>query len=591
MIIQTLTKSVATAATLLVLSFGVPAMYAGGAPDLDGDGIPNIVDPDIDNDGIPNALDDNVDGGVCKYGPFAGKYLGDHVNNDSPAEKDMDDDGQDDDSLAERDVDGDGKSDDDALELDIDGDRRLDNSAAEMDTDGDGSKDDDLSEDDIDGDSLSDDDDSEMDIDGDGTSDGSDGDIDGDNKGNSSSVDDDIDGDGKLNVSTDEDDDDGDGMKDRDDEDDDNDGDDDNNDSDHHEEDDEQEVQITLTKSANAPSGCFARVKIQRMATGKIEMFVSGRAFPAGAYDVTVDGTLIGQLNMIQDGSDLEGEQEWETNANRPDEINLTIEVIGKPIVISRNGLTYFTGTVPTPPTSTGGGTTTTSSQMRLVRGPAASGEAHGKIEVEWNLTGAKELDLEIESIPAGSYSFIVDGTVRGTIIVSGYEGALRFDVSPRLSEGELALDFAISGLPVVIAQGVNVFFTGTLPSAPGDAGGGTGGDNGGGAPIVSALNPTANAPLTAKGAVQVQFGIAGVVSMEVEVEHLVSGTYTLNVGDAARGIILVVAGEGKIRFEITPNDPSELLLDFAVAGLPVSLTQGDVVFFTGTAPVAPAAS
>ncbi len=588
MIKKSLTKSAATAATLLVLCFGAPAMSAGVAPDLDGDGIPNIVDPDIDNDGIPNALDDNVDGGICKYGPFAGKYIGDHVNNDSPAEKDIDDDGQDDDSLAESDIDGDGKRDDDALELDIDGDRRLDSSAAEMDIDGDGRKDDDLSEDDIDGDSLSDDDDSEMDIDGDGNSDGSDDDIDGDNNGNSASVDEDIDGDGKLNAATDEDDDDGDGMKDRDDNDDDNDGEDDNNDADHHEEADEQEVQITLTKTANAPSGCRAQVKIQRMATGKIEMEVDGRDFPAGAYDVTVDGTLIGQLNMIQDGGDLEGEQEWETNANAANEINLTIEVIGKPIIISRNGITYFTGIVPTPPTYTGGGTTTTPGNVSLLRGPAASVAAKGKIEVEWSLTGAKKLQVELESMPAGTYSFLVDGTVRGSIIVSGNEGELKFDVSPTLSEGELGLNFPISGLPVVIAQGANIFFTGTLPIAPGDGGAGTGGDNGGGAAIVSSLSPTASAPLTAKGEIQVQFGIAGVVSMEVEVEHLAAGTYTLNVGGTARGMIIVVAGEGKIRFELNPNDPAELLLDFAVAGLPVSLSQGEVIFFTGTAPVAP---
>ena len=588
MIKKSLTKSAATAATFLVLSFGVPGLCAGAAPDLDGDGIPNIVDPDIDNDGIPNALDDNVDGGICKYGPFAGKYLGDHVNNDSPAERDIDDDAQDDDSLAESDVDGDGKRDDDALELDIDGDRRPDSSAAEMDIDGDGRKDDELSEDDIDGDSLSDDDDSEMNIDGDDTSDSADGDIDGDNRGNSASVDDDIDGDGKLNTSTDEDDDDGDGMKDRDDDDDDNDGEEDNNDTDHHQEDDEQEVQITLTKSANAPSGCRARVKIQRMATGKIEMNVDGQDFPAGAYDVTVDGTLIGQLNMIQNGGDLEGEQEWETNANAADEINLIIEVIGKPIVISRNGVTYFTGTVPTPPTYTGGGTTTTSGNVSLVRGAAANSNAKGKIEVEWNQTGAKELEVELESISAGTYSFLVDGTVRGTIIVSGNEGQLKFDVAPKLNEGEIALDFPISGLPVVIAQGANVFFTGTLPIVPGGGDAGTGGENGSGVPIASSLSPTATAPMTAKGEVKLEFGLAGAVSMEVEVEHLADGAYTLKVNDTTRGTINVVAGEGKLRFEVTPDDPAELLLDFAAAGLPVSLVQGEAIFLTGTAPVAP---
>ena len=90
--------------------------------DLDGDGIPNIVDPDIDNDGIPNIVDSNVDGGIAIVGPYAGQYLGDHIDNDNPTEEDMDDDGLADVSLAEKDIDGDSKNDDDSTETDIDGD-------------------------------------------------------------------------------------------------------------------------------------------------------------------------------------------------------------------------------------------------------------------------------------------------------------------------------------------------------------------------------------------------------------------------------------------------------------------------------------
>ena len=130
------------ALAVLVLVFACGDVRAAtSAPDLDGDGIPNIVDPDVDNDGLPNATDRNIDGGIAKTGPYAGQYIGDHIENENPAEKDIDDDGLADDSLAEKDIDGDGKLDDDAIEDDIDGDNRKDDSTAERDIDGDGKDD------------------------------------------------------------------------------------------------------------------------------------------------------------------------------------------------------------------------------------------------------------------------------------------------------------------------------------------------------------------------------------------------------------------------------------------------------------------
>ena len=94
----------------LALATGA-AQAANNAPDLDGDGIPNIVDPDVDGDGIPNGLDDNVDGGIAVSGPYAGQYVGDHLRNDNPAELDIDGDGLADDSLGETDIDGDSMQD------------------------------------------------------------------------------------------------------------------------------------------------------------------------------------------------------------------------------------------------------------------------------------------------------------------------------------------------------------------------------------------------------------------------------------------------------------------------------------------------
>ena len=57
------------------LVLGTLSAHASEAPDLDGDGVPNIVDPDIDNDGIPNALDDNIDGGIARSGPLDRKSV------------------------------------------------------------------------------------------------------------------------------------------------------------------------------------------------------------------------------------------------------------------------------------------------------------------------------------------------------------------------------------------------------------------------------------------------------------------------------------------------------------------------------------
>ena len=331
-------------------SFALAAMDDAAA-DLDGDGIPNLVDPDIDNDGIPNAIDPNVDGGVALAGPYAGKFIGDHLTNDNPAEVDIDDDGQYDDALGERDIDGDSEIDDSAYETDIDGDGRRDDSGSEMDADGDGRQDDQLSEDDIDGDGLDDNqDDAEFDIDGDGVEDQNDDDIDGDNRGNSAALDDDIDGDGLANDDPDEDNDDGDRVRDRDDDDDDNDGIRDNDDDDHHHEDDEAEVYIDLDRQPAAPAESRLKIEVQRMATGATEFEVEAEKLLAGAYDIYVAGALRGTLTMEGQGFETEGKVEYETDADDEDELLLDFDIFGLFVEIKRDGVVYYSGFAPTAP-------------------------------------------------------------------------------------------------------------------------------------------------------------------------------------------------------------------------------------------------
>ncbi|MDB6069274.1 MAG: hypothetical protein JWL81_445, partial [Verrucomicrobiales bacterium] len=469
---------------------------------------------------------------------------------------------------------------------------------------GDGRNNDASSEDDIDGDGFSDDDDSEMDIDGDSRSDDDDMDIDGDNRSNGDAAENDTDGDDKSDGAVTEMNDDGDSKGNRDDMDDDNDGDSDEDDADHRQEDDEMEVEVNLSRQAAAPSGSRVQVKIQKMASGKVQFALDARDLPAGSYSVVIDGAPIGNLVMILDGNRTEGEQEWETNPNKSNELPLTFDIIGKSIGIISGGTTYFTGTVPTPPTYTGGGTVPpTAVPGVLVRGAAAPSGAEGHVEIDFSLTGAKELEIEIEDVPAGSYEVLVGDAVRGTLTATagenGVRGQLVFEVSPEMSEGELLLNFAAAGEPVTIRQGTDIFFTGTVPPAPAGVGDGVvgnddnGDDNGGGVPVTATLTRGSTAPAGSKAEVQIQFGAAGATGLEVEIEDAAPGAYDLLIDGTPRGFVEVVSSpdgvKGKLRFETAPNDPDELPLDFVAAGKSITLTQGATVLFSGTVPTQPA--
>jgi hypothetical protein len=397
------------------------------APDLDGDGIPNIVDPDVDNDGLPNSIDPNVDGGIAKSGPFAGKHIGDHLENDNPAEIDIDGDELRDDSLGELDIDGDSDWDNDLAETDIDGDGRSDDSPTELDIDGDGRKDDDDSEDDIDGDGLDDDDDAEDDIDGDGIDHDTDDDIDGDDRLNSSESENDTDGDGLTDDDPEEQNDDGDSLDDRDDSDDDNDGHSDEDDPDHHPEDDEMEVEVYLSAGPAAPSGSRVKVTIQKMAFGEIEFEIDAENLPAGDYELVIDGVSRGILPLESDDQKTKGEVEYETYPEDSDERLLDFDVIGLPIEIVRDGVVYFSGTVPTPPAAESGGGGSGSGSPgdgvspELLTGLSLilnDGGTPERLDFE-SATNGREVDLASGDIDGFAYAFEKTTSTKASLVVT----------------------------------------------------------------------------------------------------------------------------------------------------------------------------
>ncbi len=439
-----------TGAALAVLALLLqgPLHAAGTAPDLDGDGIPNIVDPDIDNDGFPNALDDNIDGGIARSGPFIGKYLGDHLDNANPAEKDIDGDELSDGSLAERDIDGDGKADDASSELDIDGDGREDDAAAEKDIDGDGRNDDMLDEDDIDGDGYDDDDAAEMDSDGDGRNNGDLAENDHDGDGIQDDLDDDRDGDGRSDIE--DDDDNNDGISDNDDGSPDRPG--------------EQKLTNQLTRTNAAPSNASARAQIHLRSSGTARFAVKAEHFTPGSYAVLVGTVPRGSITIGSGDSD--GQLAFDTHPDDPGELLLDFNPAGLTVSILSGSAEWFQGSAPTP--SAEGSDQSWESEFSL--SPAAAAHAEGKIKLSLSSSGESTLSLEVQDLAPGLYDVRVAGTIRGQILVAEdgdkTVGMLRFLADPN-DPNEALLNFDAAHQPITVEKSGTVHLSGTSPGPP----------------------------------------------------------------------------------------------------------------------------
>ena len=90
---------------------------------------------------------------------------------------------------------------------------------------------------------------------------------------------------------------------------------------------------------------------------------------------------------------------------------------------------------------------------------------------------------------------------------------------------------------------------------------------------------------------VVVDFGLAGVIEIEIEAEMIPVGTYDITIDGVTRGTLVMVQDgdetEGHRHFEVIPDEPGELLLDFAVTGKSIVISQSGTTWFSGTIPSA----
>ena len=182
----------------------------------------------------------------------------------------------------------------------------------------------------------------------------------------------------------------------------------------------------------------------------------------------------------------------------------------------------------------------------------------------------ARNLEIEVEGVPAGSYTVSVGGAVRATITADALgNGQIEFDATPEA--GQLVLDFDPTG-EIDVAQGSNgahvasLTADGTCPTSP---------------PPTPTPAPPSGCTLSetfvslmkcraiagATGRRQLRTRASCGKNLEIDIHGVAKGKYTLSVGGVVRGTIIATRrGSGHVDFDTTPR-LWQRLLDFDPTG------------------------
>lgn len=201
---------------------------------------------------------------------------------------------------------------------------------------------------------------------------------------------------------------------------------------------------------------------------GRRKFSVEVEDVAVGAYEVWIGGVRRGTLRAVLQDTRVEGELEWSTHDDDPDELPLTFDPRGKLIEVRNSGGLYFShlfGFGDNP-----GGTNAVPPPARLELplfnlGPAPGGSA--RAEFKRDDRGRRSFEVEMEDVPVGSYTLSVGGTAVGVVTVistlGGTRGQLEFEDEP--DGGTLQLAFDPLGADITLARDGTVYFQRTFPT------------------------------------------------------------------------------------------------------------------------------
>jgi hypothetical protein len=235
--------------------------------------------------------------------------------------------------------------------------------------------------------------------------------------------------------------------------------------------------------------------------------------------------------------------------------------------------------------------------EVFIIPTPSAPTGGRVKVEISRSISGELKVEIDVRGLPVGTYDLSVGGTIRGSINVveqgDSTRGGAEYETIPD-DASERFLDFDILGQLVEISQAGILYFSGIAPSVSTT-------DDGdlveietsvedGSTELETYIPATEQAPQSSAVKVKVEHQYDGELAFEVEIKGLPVGDYDLLVGGVNRGVITMVdAGlitSGEVSYESSPDDSSERLLDFPVAGENISIEQNGVVYFSGIIPI-----
>ncbi len=342
---------------------------------------------------------------------------------------------------------------------------------------------------------------------------------------------------------------------------------------------------FSITSTGADPDGT-ATAKLRIDSRARKHFSVEIEDVPVGAYDLLVDGTKVGTIQVATVTGGTEGEIEFTNGDDDPSEIPLTFDPVGKTLTVAQGATKCFERLFD--PNVTGSGTPAPESPTQFNELLASTGldsDAHAEAKYEVDARGRHKFSVEIEDVAAGSYTLTIGGVVRGTIsarLVAGkVEGELEFE--SKLEPGHKLLNFDPRGQTIEISTSAGVFFSHLFGSGSAGPGGGTV------TPFdVTVALTSSGADSNASAEAEYKRDVDGTLSFEVELEDLAFGSYDLLVGGVVRGSVSVVTDNngtrGKLEFE-SEQKPGQPLLNFEVAGQEIIIQQGATVFFSRTFP------
>ena len=380
------------------------------------------------------------------------------------------------------------------------------------------------------------------------------------------------------------------------------------------------------------PGNAKFEVSIENVAAGEYTVVVGG--VEQGSFDVQVESS----------GSAPEGDIEF-FSPQRGYHPLLNFDPRGELVQIVSGGVTVAQVTFPTESQVIGIEPDEGEGEIELKQRMTNAGtypQAEG--EVKYEIFGNEsELEIEVEDIPAGAYSVVVDTVSKGTItVIEKKNGDLEGEIDFRspAEAGYVLLDFDPRGALIEILDGSTAILYTTFQGTGGGSGNGSGGDdegpgddddgpggddddgpggddddgpggddddgpggddddgpggddgddngdddNDGNKVVVRYRLDNLTGDNQSRAMTKLETDNEG-VEFEVELDKVSSGTYTLKVGGVVRGDIVVRSGDddGDIEFS-DPQEDDTALLDFEVKGQLIEVLQGETVVFSGIFP------